>query len=1458
MRYITRIHLSDCGWHEAYYPGTTIELADPRTEKPRHTVLSLENTGGKTSFLALVLSCFDPSERRFLKTLIRPNQRFGDYFGDVPAFILVEWDLSGGQTSLLDAQRLVTGQLVVPRGEGRQREFDRHFFAFRSAPGLALDDVPAPGLPGFETHGRLNGHQDVQRWLYAMRSNHPGNFQSFVKQSDWKRKLDEEKIDTELLAAQVEFNRSEGGIEDFLSFRSESQFVREFLAMTVPEAEAGPVRKVLAEHVGRLADLPRLERRRDAMHKLQERFAPFVEIAGEAQAAQEEVSRRAGHASGLKAALEEHGAQASQRAAALSERAGTHEAAANRAETVCRKARVELASAMVEMARGRHETARALAVTREEELALAKSRARFLQAAVSMGAILHARARSKSLQEAIDAENADLQPRRDALRRMGADLVATLDQRAAAMRERRRSLTADAAASSEAACEAEERRAANVESAQVERRKITGIEVNFGHARDFRARLKEDGVLESGESAEAASHRHADIERGARDEALDLRRQADEKDEATRAHRDRQGDLKAEGSGIASEIESLQETLREGDEKRRSLAHDSTILELTGESEIDPESNLVDRVLADARDKGAAALRDNERRQELLEADRESLEATGLASIDKNVRAVAERLRTSGIPDAQSYAGYLCEIVRSPDEVRRFAELDPARFAGVAVPNRKALDEARRLLQSAPPLSRAVTVAIAGDVPGEIPGDRFVLPVDEPAAYDREAAQELRRRIEDDLARIEESIDAARRRLERLDSTLRSLGAWRDQFGDGRLDAVRQSMEEKESRNEEIRAELGALSKRIESDECDARHRRSRANHCGDQAHASANRARRAGEHHARWESRVGNWQLERLRHEQAAQAAEAGARDWQTKRDALADKARKCESDAEDAARRAAGLEREAGEVEYTAPGGQVSENLDALRRNYKLHLETLKNLEQKRVDYLRGRQQEIQQALDTKEDDFEQAFGDLDRTEVEAEAVRDGVREAAATADADLETVRANASAARAAADGAEKEYQSETKRCAAEIEPDAVIDLRNREPEDLAGVAAQAEETIIRQRALGAREAEAAERTRREVTRNERTATEYMNWATTLDGVLHGESVSPKRIELPRHQEVAALVSDTVFGLGQARTASSEAEKRVYKSYDEIRRFMNSPTFSRLEGEREVAAHLSSNDPLAAAAHAPGTAGLIDDRLKSIEHDLSRLDDDLQACIDELDHLLRAALHIVRRMVRDGRIPDHVPRFGGQPVFRIGADLSRIAAANRREILRSYITDLVEDDRVPERGQDIAAEMVERMTAALGRSKLDIRLLKPKGEGDTEHMPIERVTVSGGELLTAAMMIYLVIARLRADAMHEGTGEAGVLILDNPLGKANKALLLKTQIGLADAMGIQLFYATGVQDTSALAAFENIVRLRRNRQSSATRRIHVEIEAMHAHIDRNTGGEASAAGATAAAAD
>ena len=84
--------------------------------------------------------------------------------------------------------------------------------------------------------------------------------------------------------------------------------------------------------------------------------------------------------------------------------------------------------------------------------------------------------------------------------------------------------------------------------------------------------------------------------------------------------------------------------------------------------------------------------------------------------------------------------------------------------------------------------------------------------------------------------------------------------------------------------------------------------------------------------------------------------------------------------------------------------------------------------------------------------------------------------------------------------------------------------------------------------------------------------------------------------------REDEVAALVSSTVAALGRARDALGGARRAVYESYDDIRRFTNSDAFRELESEREVAAHLGANDPLAAAENAERTAGLIDDRLNT----------------------------------------------------------------------------------------------------------------------------------------------------------------------------------------------------------------------------------------------------------------
>ena len=1251
-----------------------------------------------------------------------------------------------------------------------------------------------------------------------MRSGHPGNFQDFDRHKDWKRKLVEERVDTELLAAQVDFNRSEGGIEDFLNFRSESQFVRKFLSMTMPDSEAGAVREVVAEHVGRLSNLPQLERRRDAMRRLQGRFAPFVEIADEAQSAHAHVVRRIRHAVSLRAALAEHGKDASHRAGKLSEEASGHEAAAEVAAAKCRKARVLNASATVEMARRGHEAAKALAETRERELDEAQRRKRLLAGAVARRDINDDRARSDNLRRAIDAQHADLQPLRDELCAVGADLQATLGHRAMDLRERQRAQSTGAETRRSAAQEAGVALAAADKSARAERLAAGRIERDIEHAESFRADLEQEQILEPDESAEAASQRHAQAARTAEAEVRELRRQADAKDREAKEHLQTQAELKAERSGLEAEIGSARENVREGEAKRRALAFHSTILKLTGESEVDPDADGVARVLAQARSGSIVVLRDAERRQEVLDADRESLEATGLASIDKDVRAVAERLRDSGIRDAQPYAVYLSEILRSPEEIRQFSESDPARFVGVAVPGRDALERAREALKSLPILSRPVVVAVAADVTGDAPDDRFVLPVDEAAAYDREAARELQRRIEDSLEEIAESIRAEQNRVEHLESTHRDLEAWRERFGGGRLEEAWRGIERREARVLEIEREIEDLSERVAADERDARACRDGASEHERQANACSARARRAREHHETWESKVEGWRLARLRHEHAAQAAEQRAREKEAERERLEREARDHAEQARKAAAEAASIESKIGNIAYTGPGGRVRDNLDALRRDYEQRLETLAGLESERVEGLRWRKEEIDRRLAKGDGRFARAFGDLDPVEVETEAAREGLQEAADVAEADLETARTNASDARSDAKSAGREYASEKERRAKEVRPEPLVDLHAVDSEEIAGIAPRAERTIVEQEGIEARETSAARRARREAERDERLAKDCKNWVDTLGGILDDDSTPPEGMDLPREEEIPERVSAAASSLKQAQDAFSEARSGVYESYEDIRKFTSSDAFKRIESEREVAAHLRENDALAAATNAHRTAGLIEDRLKTIEHDLSRLDDDLQACVAELERLLGTALHIVRRMVRDGRIPEHVPRFGGEPVFRMSADLSRVAVAQRKDILRSYITDLAEADRVPETGQDIATELMDRMAATLGRETLGIRLLKPKGEGDTEHMPIDKVTVSGGELLTAAMMIYLVLARLRAKSMHRGAGEAGILIMDNPLGKANKALLLKTQIGLADAMGIQLLYTTGVQELQIFGDEKRLDQLRK----------------------------------------
>jgi hypothetical protein len=67
------------------------------------------------------------------------------------------------------------------------------------------------------------------------------------------------------------------------------------------------------------------------------------------------------------------------------------------------------------------------------------------------------------------------------------------------------------------------------------------------------------------------------------------------------------------------------------------------------------------------------------------------------------------------------------------------------------------------------------------------------------------------------------------------------------------------------------------------------------------------------------------------------------------------------------------------------------------------------------------------------------------------------------------------------------------------------------------------------------------------------------------------------------------------------------------------------------------------------------------------------------------------------------------------------------------------------------------------------------------------------------------------------MRAAARGRQKSRAGVLILDNPIGKASANYLIDIQLKIAERVGVQLVYTTGVNDLNALSQFTCTVRMR-----------------------------------------
>ena len=147
MWHMRRIHLESVGHTDARFDPLTLELFDSRGD-PTDSVLWLENMGGKTSWVSLVLSVLRPDRREFLGAL-RDQKHIEDYvLGSDTAHVVIEWQRLGPPSLVrIDEPGLVTGQILQWKDrrvdlDNADKRLQRRFYGFVADGSLDFNRLP--------------------------------------------------------------------------------------------------------------------------------------------------------------------------------------------------------------------------------------------------------------------------------------------------------------------------------------------------------------------------------------------------------------------------------------------------------------------------------------------------------------------------------------------------------------------------------------------------------------------------------------------------------------------------------------------------------------------------------------------------------------------------------------------------------------------------------------------------------------------------------------------------------------------------------------------------------------------------------------------------------------------------------------------------------------------------------------------------------------------------------------------------------------------------------------------------------------------------------------------------------------------------------------------------------------------------------------------------------------------
>ncbi|KOX04660.1 hypothetical protein [Streptomyces sp. NRRL B-3648] len=1445
----------------------------PRRPAPAG-VLFLENGGGKSVLLKLIFSVMLPGHRNTLGGASSGVLR-KFLLADDCGHVALEWQ------HVLTGECVVVGKVSEWRGRqvsNDPRKFAEAWYSFRPGPGLSLDNLPVaestavrPPVEGSSgAQGRRRTMKGFRDALMEAGKAYPHLEVHWEEIHErWTEHLGDLGLDPELFRYQREMNADEGEAAGLFAVKKDSDFTDLLLRAVTDTRDTDGLADLVSGFGSKLGRRAELMAERDFTAGSVDLLGRIVEAA-EARARARDIHVGAERRTRtLARRLSARAVRERLRAADLAQRvtaaayAVTHsEGARERSSLVA----AELAYRHASLALAAAEKS---AAAQKRELADARTLHSAWQAAEAVLRHRAAADRVARVSAAIQEAERDAAPALAARAKAAVDLVRALhaaagsaeslaneeEERSAALQEVSDSAYRDSTAAATEAQRARSeaghlrQRLAEVEQETAEAVRAGWLDDSAPDADPARAALAasdaEKTAVAAWDAAREAARKateHAREAASAESRAeLTAARAADAATAAERAH---------EAERRLAESLAAEERLAEllslpgapGTARvpaPRTEGSDGTRAPASGSAQgvLTPEE--LDRFADELRELLDAAVSSAERHLFDLRTaaadDARILGALGdggLLPPGPDVLATVEFLGEHGIPALPGWR-YLAQAVDPADHARVLAAR-PELVDGVIITDpdtharaREALGDAALLPRSAVAVGTAAALLAPPPAAGTAAGDVFLVPPN-PAMHDEHAADEERQALRARATERDDEIRALAARLGKDRELAARLTSWRTGCPAGRLTELARAAEEARAFAQEAEAELAeARTTRVETDEAAAE-----ATQIRDERQETAQKARRAADALAGLAFRLREraaWQV-KLR-ELADEAAESEAR-AQTclERARAADEDRRAAQRAADDARRTArALRAERAEIagapdDVPAADDAPKASLPALREAYRAasqvyekvgvgadlraeqaraesdesaaraELDRLSNKVRTRAEQLlqspdgsdgpsrqaaAARAEELVQLLETRVSTASEQLGRL-RGEAERHAPEDG--EAHTELSEDL--VPRDAEHAQALLRTATAELTARTEALAEAREAHAELLDAHRAAEDAAGgfdeIAAMLRDLL-----------------REHTTEEEQEETEPY----------------PGTLEEARHSAAEARRS-----LRGCAADLSAAETAVREASDVLVRHANS---TRYEQVRTPARQQIRELPASALPeHAQKWADAFAPRLRVLTDELAQLERNRDSIVDRLRGLVESALATLRSAQRLSRLPEGLGEWSGQEFLRIRFEEPDQATLTERlgEVIDEATRAAVKKNSDLRR--DGMSLLLRGVAAALQPKGVAVEILKPDAVLRAERVPVGQMgdVFSGGQLLTAAIALYCTMASLRSnDRGRDKHRYAGTLFLDNPIGRANATYLLELQRAVSDALGVQLLYTTGLFDTTALAEFPLVIRLR-----------------------------------------